>query len=74
MQLEAAFRQRLAQVHQEVKRRLDYQVSVQSVYKRLEREQAINYIIGGVNKSIGPALVNILNVYLINKLFKLLFF
>jgi len=56
LQLETAFRQRLSQVHQEVKRRLDYQVSVQGVYKRLERDQAINYIIGGVNQSIGPAL------------------
>jgi len=55
LQLEASFRHRLAQVHQEVTRRLDYQVSVQSVYKRLEREQAINYILGEVNKSIGPA-------------------
>jgi len=55
LQLEAAFRQRLAQVHQEVKRRLDYQVAVQGVYKRVEREQAINFILGQVNKSIGPA-------------------
>jgi F-type H+-transporting ATPase subunit b len=53
LQLESAFRQRLAQVHQEVKKRLDYQVAVQNVYKRVEREQAINYILGEVNKSIG---------------------
>lgn len=55
--MEAAFRHRLSQVYQEVRRRLDYQVSVQGVYKRLERDQAINYIIGEVNKSIGPNLV-----------------
>jgi len=53
LQLEASFRQRLAQVHQEVKKRLDYQVAYQGVYKRLERDQAINYILGNVNKSIG---------------------
>lgn len=53
LQLEAAFRERLSSVYQEVKKRLDYQVAVQGVYKRLEREQAINYIIGSVNKSIG---------------------
>lgn len=53
MQLEAAYRQRLTQIHQEVKRRLDYQLAIQNAYKRLEREQAINYIIGEVNKSIG---------------------
>lgn len=54
MQLEAAYRARLAQVYQEVKKRLDYQVAVQGVYRRLEKDQAISYIIGEVNKSIGP--------------------
>jgi len=54
LQLEASYRQRLAQVYQEVKKRLDYQVSVQSVHRRLEKDQAINYIINEVNKSIGP--------------------
>ena len=57
LQLEAAYRLRLSQAYQEIKKRLDYQVAVQSAYKRLEREQAINYIIGEVNKSIGPAQV-----------------
>jgi F-type H+-transporting ATPase subunit b len=54
LQLESVYRSRLSQVYTEVKRRLDYQVSVQGVYKRLERDQAINYIIDGVHKSIGP--------------------
>lgn len=53
LQLEASYRQRLAQVYQEVKKRLDYQVAYQGIYKRLERDQAINYIIGQVSKSIG---------------------
>jgi len=55
LQLEAAYRARLAQVNHEVKRRLDYQVAVQDVYKRVERDQAINYILNEVNKSLGPA-------------------
>jgi F-type H+-transporting ATPase subunit b len=54
LQLESAYRQRLAQLYQEVKKRLDYQTAIQNVYKRLEREEAINYIIGQANKSIGP--------------------
>jgi F-type H+-transporting ATPase subunit b len=53
LQLEASFRNRLNSVYQEIKKRLDYQVAVQGVYKRLERDQAINYILSQVNKSIG---------------------
>lgn len=59
LQLEAAYRQRLHQLYQEVKRRLDYQLSVQNVYKRLEKEQAINYILNQVNASIGPNQVRV---------------
>jgi len=55
LQLEAALRQRLAAVYNEVKKRLDYQVALQNVHKRVEREQAISYILDGVQKSIGPA-------------------
>jgi len=55
LQLEAAYRARLAQVNAEVKKRLDYQVAVQGIYKRLEREQAIQYILSEVNKALGPA-------------------
>jgi len=55
LQLEAAYRARLAQINSEVRRRLDYQVAVQGVYKRLERDQAISYILGEVNKSLGAA-------------------
>lgn len=54
LQIEAAFRHRVAQIHQEVKRRLDYQVALQNVHRRVEKEQAINYILDGVHKSIGP--------------------
>jgi len=55
LQLEAALRQRMAAVYGEVKKRLDYQVALQNAYRRVEREQAISYILDGVNKSIGPA-------------------
>lgn len=54
LQLESAYRQRLAQLFQEVKKRLDYQAAIQNVYKRLEREEAINYIIGQTQQAIGP--------------------
>ncbi len=53
MQLEAALRERMHAVHSEVKKRLDYQVAVNNVHARFEREQAINYIIDGVRSSIG---------------------
>jgi len=53
LQMEAAYRQRVAEVHAEVKKRLDYQVALNNVHKRVEREQAISYIIDGVRKSIG---------------------
>lgn len=53
LQLEAALRERMNAVHTEVKKRLDYQVALNNVHARVEREQAINYIIDGVRKSIG---------------------
>jgi hypothetical protein len=53
LQLEAALRERMHAVHSEVKKRLDYQVAVNNVHARFEREQAINYIIDGVRSSIG---------------------
>lgn len=53
LQLESTYRQRLAQVFQEVKRRLDYQVAVQNAHRRLERDQALHFILGEVQKSIG---------------------
>jgi F-type H+-transporting ATPase subunit b len=53
LQLEAALRERMHTVHTEVKKRLDYQVNINNVHARVEREQAINYIIDGVKSSIG---------------------
>jgi len=53
LQLEAEYRERMMQVYNDVKKRLDYQVAIQNAYKRIEREQAINYINGEVARSIG---------------------
>lgn len=55
--MEAALRERMNAVHTEVKKRLDYQVALNNVHARVEREQAINYIIDGVKKSIGATQV-----------------
>ena len=69
MQLEAALRERMHAVHSEVKKRLDYQVAVNNVHARFEREQAINYIIDGVRSSIGAN-----QVIFLKGLFVILFF
>ena len=61
LQLEAALRERMHTVHTEVKKRLDYQVALNNVHARVEREQAINYIIDGVRSSIGANQVSYLN-------------
>lgn len=53
LQLEVSLRERMAEVHAEVKKRLDYQVALQNVQRRAEREQAVSYIIDGVKQSIG---------------------
>jgi len=53
LQLESEYRERMLQVYNDVKKRLDYQISLQNAYHRLEREQAINYITSEVSKSIG---------------------
>lgn len=55
LQLEGAYRARVAEVHAEVKKRLDYQVALSNVNRRVEREQAIGYIIDGAKSSIGAA-------------------
>lgn len=54
LQLEAVYRQRLAEVYQSVKRRLDYQVDVENAQRRFQQHHMVNWIVSGVLKSITP--------------------
>lgn len=52
--MEAVYRQRLAEVYQSVKRRLDYQVDVENAQRRFQQHHMVNWIVSGVLKSITP--------------------
>lgn len=52
LQLEAAYRERLANVFSEVKRRLDYQVEVQHVERRIKQKHLVNWVKSKVLASI----------------------
>lgn len=52
LQLEAAYRERLAQVYSEVKRRLDYQVEIQLVERRVKQKHLVNWVTSKVLASI----------------------
>lgn len=54
LQLEAAYRERLAQVFSEVKRRLDYQVEIQLVDRRVKQKHLVNWVSNKVLGSITP--------------------
>lgn len=54
LQLEAVYRQRLAEVHTEVKRRLDYQVDLSNAKREFEQKHMVSWITGNVVKAITP--------------------
>jgi F-type H+-transporting ATPase subunit b len=54
LQLEAVYRQRLAEVHTEVKKRLDYQIDIASAKRDFEQKHMVNWITSNVVKAITP--------------------
>merc|ERR1712170_44188 len=54
MALETEYRARLSKLHAEVKKRLDYQLAVETSKKRIQQEHMANWIIDGVIKGITP--------------------
>lgn len=54
MILEANYRERLLNVYNEVKKRLDYQVSLQHLLRHKEQEHMINWVEKNVVQSISP--------------------
>ncbi|KAM7404599.1 hypothetical protein PAMP_011934 [Pampus punctatissimus] len=54
MQLETNYRERLHMVTNEVKRRLDYQIALQDLHRRMAQEHMINWVEKSVVGSITP--------------------
>jgi len=54
LQLEAAFRERAMNVYNEVKRRLDYQVELRHIERRLNQKHMATWIVNNVLSSISP--------------------
>jgi len=52
LQREAEYRRRLMEVHNEVKRKLDYQIATQNAGKQFAQKHMVNWIIDNVVKGI----------------------
>merc|ERR1719410_3191054 len=55
LQLESVYRQRLNEAYGQVKKRLDYQLEVSNVMRRMEQKHMVDWIINNVKSSISPA-------------------
>lgn len=59
MLLETNYRERLHMVTNEVRRRLDYQIALQDLHRRMEQEHMINWVEKSVISSITPQQVGV---------------